>query len=88
MEKITEFFIDSLINPEPDSVQAKLDDLEADLTGSRLPTEVQELLQLHFLKIRLAVLVAKNDLETLREKDLQLLVPQLSPSGFAPFGGK
>ena len=88
MDKITDFFIDSLINPEPDMVEAKLEGLEDELTGSQLPTDVHELLQMHFFKIRLAILVARNDLRNLMEKDLQLVVPQLPRLGFAPFGGK
>ena len=50
MDRITDFFIDSLINPQPDMVEAKLDGLEDELTGSQLPTMYTNFCNYIFLK--------------------------------------
>ena len=62
MEKIMDFYVDSLVDPELHALEEKLNDLEGDLTQSQLPSDIQKLLQLNFFNIRVAILVAKHNI--------------------------
>lgn len=78
LDKISGFFTDLFFDPNPEADSEKLDELEVEVKGSKLPPELRELLEFRLFKIRMFMDFTKS-----KEDNPAFALPI-----FSPFGGK